>query len=296
MAKNIYNSLNNKRLDPIIEILIESDAIKFGCFVTKSNTQSPYFINTSMIYHSRWWVDFVDLYVQLVLDCFSADQVIGVFGSAYKGIPLACTFATLWFQKTSKSISFSFDRKEQKTHGEQGKHLGLLLNKSQLSDLSYPSRSLSQSNKSGNKSEYSQLTSGYIVIDDVLTSGLSLDQSFDYLSKLKVPILGGVTAVDRNEYFHQGIDNIDNFHNGKKVFDKRISACNGLQKKYNLQVKSLININQIYQYFDDFSLNSKQDHGISHTNQSSEQFAKIYHQFRSNHQRIKQYIDDHGVW
>ena len=55
-----------------------------------------------------------------------------IYGPAYKGIPLAAGVATIISGRTSNLVSISFDRKEEKTHGEGGKIVGSVKGKKVL--------------------------------------------------------------------------------------------------------------------------------------------------------------------
>ena len=90
-------------------------------------------------------------------DCI-ADNKIPVetlFGPAYKGIPLAVSAVIALATKYGIDVSYCFDRKEAKDHGEGGMFVG-----KKLAD--------------GEK---------VIIIDDVMTSGKALRESVDRMEK-----------------------------------------------------------------------------------------------------------------
>ena len=92
-----------------------------------------------------------------------------IFGPAYKGIPLAAAVATIISGRTSNLVSFSFDRKEEKTHGEGGKIVGSVKGKKVL------------------------------ILDDVLTAGTALNQSINLVREMGGEVVSSMVALDREE-------------------------------------------------------------------------------------------------
>ena len=92
-----------------------------------------------------------------------------IFGPAYKGIPLAAAVATIITGRTSNLVSISFDRKEEKTHGEGGKIVGSVKGKK------------------------------VIILDDVLTAGTALNQSIELVREMGGEVVSSVVALDREE-------------------------------------------------------------------------------------------------
>ena len=193
--------------------MLDYQVIQFGEFLTKSQRKTPYFINSSQLYYGQGWLDMMDDYVQTAHDIWY-EQIQGVFGAAYKGIPLCTSFAEIWHQKTQHNIPFAFSRKETKHHGEKGSMVGSL---SKLADNLEPT------------------PPAILVCDDVLTSGLSLRESLLSLQEKNLTILGALVVVDRQEY-HIG--------------DKSISAKQGIQQEFQVPVHSLINLDEIIKYLE----------------------------------------------
>ena len=111
-------------IQPIIELFIESQALRFGNFTTKSSRPTPYFIDTSQLYLGSKWLKVMDAFVERVLIA-KLGSIEAIFGAAYKGIPICTSFAALWNQKTGQDTPFFFDRKEPKNHGEKGHLVGM---------------------------------------------------------------------------------------------------------------------------------------------------------------------------
>jgi orotate phosphoribosyltransferase len=155
--------------DRFIELLVDYDVIRFGEFTLKSGRKSPYFINAGQFRTGRAMTGLGRAYAARIADARLDPDV--VFGPAYKGVPLAVTTA-MALSERSRDTGFSFDRKEAKDHGEGGLFVG------------------------------TQPANGQriVIVDDVITSGASIDHSASILRKAAdVRLVGVVVAVDRQE-------------------------------------------------------------------------------------------------
>ena len=95
-----------------------------------------------------------------------------LFGPAYKGIPLAVTTATALFTLHGQNVSFCFNRKEAKDHGEGGTLIGRKL-------------------REGDR---------VVIVEDVTTAGTSVRESIPLLKgAAEVTLAGLVVSVDRME-------------------------------------------------------------------------------------------------
>jgi len=153
-----------------IIFLLDTGALRFGEFTTKSGRRSPYFINTGLFRTGRQLQTLGNFYAsRLLSDNIKPDVV---FGPAYKGIPLCCSLAMALSEKTARDTGYVFNRKETKTHGESGLLIGSPLGKN----------------------------TKLVIIDDVITAGLSINESITLLKKEGNPCLEAVIiAVDRKE-------------------------------------------------------------------------------------------------
>ena len=89
-----------------------------------------------------------------------------------KGIPLSVAAATALYNKYGKDVSYCFDRKEVKDHGEGGMFVGRTL-------------------QDGDK---------VVIIEDVMTSGKALREVMPKLTgAAKVDVTGMIITVDRME-------------------------------------------------------------------------------------------------
>lgn len=153
-----------------IKFMVDSGVLTFGDFTLKSGRKAPYFINCGNYKTGAQLAKLGEFYAECIKD--NDITVETLFGPAYKGIPLAVSAVTALYNKFGINVSYCFDRKEAKDHGEGGMFVG---------------KSLSDGEK-------------VIIIDDVMTSGKALKES---VPKLKgaadVDITGMVITVDRME-------------------------------------------------------------------------------------------------
>ena len=155
--------------DRFIDLLAENEVIRFGEFTLKSGRKSPYFINAGQLRTGSAIAGVGRAYAERIREAGLSPDVI--FGPSYKGVPLAVATA-IAISEEGRDVGFCFDRKEAKDHGEGGVFVG------------------------------TQPTAGQslVLVDDVITSGISIEQSAALLRKAAaVRILGVVVAVDREE-------------------------------------------------------------------------------------------------
>ena len=157
----------NERENRFFELALKAEALLLGDFTLKSGRKSPYFFNISSFFELGLINELSSLYANLIEEENIEFDVI--FGPAYKGIPLAAEVATIMSERSSNPISISFDRKEEKTHGEGGKLIGSVENKKVL------------------------------IVDDVLTAGTALNQSIDLVREMGGEVVSSVIALDREE-------------------------------------------------------------------------------------------------
>ena len=161
-----------------VRFLLESGALIFGDFTLKSGRKSPYMINTgkldSGILLSRLGCYYAHtVYEKIELGVIPQDTSI-IFGSAYKGIPLAAVVSIALAAAYDLDLGYAFNRKEEKDHGEGGVFVG---------------RKPGQGDR-------------ILIIDDVMTAGTALRDTVDLLSvhAPEAKVVGSVIAVDRKEH------------------------------------------------------------------------------------------------
>lgn len=136
----------------------------------KNGRKAPYFINCGNYKTGGQLARLGEYYAECIVD--NKIPVETLFGPAYKGIPLAVSAVVALSNKFGIDVSYCFDRKEAKDHGEGGMFVGKTLT-------------------DGEK---------VIIIDDVMTSGKALRESMPKLkAAADVDVTGMVITVDRME-------------------------------------------------------------------------------------------------
>ena len=104
-----------------LNLAIKAKALEFGEFKLKSGRLSPYFFNAANMLNGFNLYELAKCYVDAIndrnldFDC--------IYGPAYKGIFLGSIVAAL-FSEQGKNYPLSFNRKEEKNHGEGGSIIG----------------------------------------------------------------------------------------------------------------------------------------------------------------------------
>jgi orotate phosphoribosyltransferase len=116
----------NQRVDKrrLARLLVDSGAVRFGEFTTKSGRISPYFVNLGEIYRGAQIAELAEHFAQGVAEHFADERPDCLFGPAYKAIPLAVTAAIGASRLLRRPFTYSFNRKEAKRHGESGVLVG----------------------------------------------------------------------------------------------------------------------------------------------------------------------------
>ena len=154
----------------LAQFIIDEKILSFGEFVTNSGRKSPYFCNFGNLCDPLGLEKLGNFYADKIIECFGKN-VDNVFGPAYKGISLSITTSLALSKKLNKKVSFSFNRKEAKDHGEKGLFIG---------------HSYTGSEK-------------VVIVEDVLTSGKSLRQAYELLETTPCEVLGSLVCIDRQE-------------------------------------------------------------------------------------------------
>ena len=149
----------------------ECGALKFGEFTLKSGQQSPYFFDTG-VFASGDTLERLGWFYASTIATSIADAKIEcdlLYGSAYKGIPLACTTAICLHRDFHIDKGFAFNRKETKDHGEGGNIVG------------------------------TSLQGRVLIIDDVISAGITIHESVALIRHYGAEPAGIVIAFDREE-------------------------------------------------------------------------------------------------
>lgn len=153
-----------------IDFLIESKALQFGEFVTKSGRNTPFFVNLGNFNDGEKLLKLGEFYAETIADNFGKDVDV-LFGPAYKGIPIAVAAAQALYRNFGTNVRYCSNRKEIKDHGDGGMFLGSKLQK-------------------GDK---------VVIVEDVTTAGTSVYETMEMVKDIGVDVIGLVVSVDRME-------------------------------------------------------------------------------------------------
>ena len=149
-----------------LNLAIESKSLQFGEFTLKSGRISPYFFNAANMLGGYNLYDLAKCYVDAIKD--KEIDFDCIYGPAYKGIFLGSIVATV-FSEEGKNYPLSFNRKEEKDHGEGGNIIG-------------------------------EMPKGRVlIIDDVLSAGTAGRESIELIKNLSATPSSFIVGLDRQE-------------------------------------------------------------------------------------------------
>lgn len=182
-----------------IQLAIKHGCLRFGEFTLKSKRISPYFFNAGLFNSGATMQALGEYYAHAIKSAGIEFDML--FGPAYKGIPLVVTTAIGLASQYQQDYPLTFNRKEPKDHGEGGMLIGAPLAKRVL------------------------------IIDDVMTSGLTMGDSINLIKESGATPVGVVISVDRQER-GQGT----------------LSASQEVQQRYGIPVFSIVKLQHIMEY------------------------------------------------
>jgi len=163
--------------DDFLDFLLETGALCFGEFKTKSGRLSPYYVNTGLFHDGKRLARLGAFYARQIRERFPDATVI--YGPAYKGIPLCTAAACALWSEFQKEVAWTFNRKETKDHGDGGNLVGKKLGPEDR----------------------------VVLVDDVITAGLSVAESLSLLAACGNPRIEGIViSVNREETNTEGLD------------------------------------------------------------------------------------------
>ncbi len=184
-----------------IEFMVDSGVLKFGDFTLKSGRKSPFFMNAGAYVTGAQLRKLGEYYARAIHDRYGLDFDV-LFGPAYKGIPLAVATTMAISELYGKEIRYCSNRKEVKDHGDTGILLG-----SKLQD--------------GDR---------VVIIEDVTTSGKSIEETFPILkSQADVEIKGLIVSLNRME----------------RGLDTEKSALHEIKEKYGFETGAIVTMEDV---------------------------------------------------
>jgi orotate phosphoribosyltransferase len=152
--------------EEFLDFAIRRQVLLFGEFKTKAGRLSPYFFNAGLFNDGESLKQVGEFYAKAILA--SGLEFDGLFGPAYKGIPLAATVAVA-LAGMGRNVPYSYNRKEAKDHGEGGTIVG------------------------------APLAGRILIVDDVISAGTSVRESVELIKAAGATPRGVAIALDRME-------------------------------------------------------------------------------------------------
>jgi len=204
---------------------VSAGALQFGTFTLKSKRISPYFFNAGLFHRALLLRSISSAYAH-TLSTFATSnptfQFDVLFGPAYKGIPLAAStvdkLADLDLEKYG-NISYSFNRKEAKDHGEGGNIVGASLKGQRI-----------------------------VIVDDVITAGTAIREAIEIIKREGGELVGIIVAFDRMEKMPSATDD-----DGVP----RPSAIGEVRQQYGIPVLPILTLDDVIEYLK--SLGTEED-------------------------------------
>lgn len=160
----------------LFPLLLKASALTFGTYTLKSGRVSPYFFTSSLLHTSGLLAAVGRAYSSvLTTNPFSTNghpEYDILFGPAYKGIPISAV-VTRELENAGPEfagVSYSFNRKEAKDHGEGGTIVGAPLKDKRV-----------------------------VIIDDVMTAGTALREAVSIIQAQGGKVVGVVLLLTRQE-------------------------------------------------------------------------------------------------
>lgn len=127
-----------------------------------------------------------------------------VFGPAYKGISLGALVCAALYNYFGVETGFAYNRKEVKDHGEGGILVGSSMTEKRV-----------------------------LIVDDVITAGTAIRESYDLLESIEAIPVGVAIALDRAE---------------KKSLEDPLSAVQAVARDLKIPVVSIVALPQLQEY------------------------------------------------
>lgn len=197
-----------------IEFMVESDVLKFGEFTLKSGRKSPFFMNAGAYVTGNQLRRLGEYYAKAIHETFGDDFDV-LFGPAYKGIPLGVVTAIAYDNLYGKEIRYCSNRKEAKDHGaDAGNLLGYVL-------------------QDGDR---------VVIIEDVTTSGKSIDETY--------PLISGVADIEVKGLM-VSLNRMEVGKGGKKA------AIDEVSERYGFPTAAIVDMAEVTEYLHNREVNGR---------------------------------------
>jgi orotate phosphoribosyltransferase len=201
---------------------INAGALKFGTFTLKSKRISPYFFNAGLFHRADLLKSISTAYAKTLATSNPPLEFDILFGPAYKGIPLATAVTEKLADVDVKrygQISYSFNRKEAKDHGEGGSIVGAPLKGKKV-----------------------------VIIDDVITAGTAIREAINIIKAEGGELVGIVVAFDRLEKTPPPPQSPFAGKDPSEDTEPRSSAIGEVRKQYGIPVLAILTLDDIVKH------------------------------------------------
>lgn len=195
------NQIKDYQLE-FLDFCLATGVLRFGEFTLKSGRVSPYFFNAGLFNTGKSLARLGWFYAQAIRHAGIEFDML--YGPAYKGIPLACTTAIALAEHFEHDVPYAFNRKEAKKHAEGGVIVG------------HP------------------LQGRVLIIDDVISAGLSVGESVEIIRLAAATPAGVVIALNRQE-------------RGAGV----LSAVDEVERKWDIKVASIATLDTLVAFLNE---------------------------------------------
>ncbi len=186
--------------EEFLQLARDKSVLRFGEFELKSGRMSPYFFNAGLFDDGQSLARLGEFYARVIHD--SGLDFDMLYGPAYKGIPIATAIAIAYAGLFGRNLPVCFNRKEAKDHGEGGQLIG------------------------------APLQGRVLIVDDVISAGTSVRESFQIIQSNGAQVAGVAVALDRQEKGH----------------NSDLSAIESIQQQYGVPVIAIATLDDLMQW------------------------------------------------
>ena len=186
-----------------LDFAIATGVLCFGEFTLKSGRLSPYFFNSGLFNTGESLARLGRYYAESIEQ--SGIEYDCIFGPAYKGIPLVATASVALYEHHQRNVPYVFNRKEAKDHAEGGITVG------------------------------ARLEGRVLIIDDVISSGMSIDESVDIIKAAGATAAGVSISLDRME----------------RGLESDLTAIQAVEQRHGIKVASIVTLDDLITYLED---------------------------------------------